>query len=88
MSTHPELDGPVPSCFKPNEWAEYVRDERECEREPGYKPDRNGYCRFCTLAHKTVMVAAGRCEHPSVKFVVFEGDEYGVRRNPILRARS
>ena len=35
----------------------------------------NGYCEDCTPTYKAAMVEAGRCEHPSVTFVIaVDGD--------------
>ena len=74
----PELDGPRPPCFAPEQWRDWVAGEKQ--RAPEDPPDPSGYCSVCTLAFQTIERAAGRCSHPGTTFVTVKGgDVLGIR---------
>lgn len=77
ITHHPDLDGPRPPCFNPDQWATHVRCEKELVQQ-GIEPAPAGFCQGCTPRYRDKMVARGTCRHPDVVFTVddeggFEG---------------
>ena len=82
MKTHPEVDGPCPACFTNEQWANWVKCERQMVRLGQYVHNPSGFCAECTPGHQEKMIAAGRCSHPLVRFQPDE-DGYVVGVRPL-----
>lgn len=63
----------VPACFHArSEYTTWLYFRRQSK-------DNCNFCRDCTPEYQAEMVEAGRCAHPNVTFIPWEGGVIGVR---------